>query len=171
MFQVVSWRFIKNGTSKWSTSMTKELFFLYNHIVFRVVKHSLCEKVWAKLWPLSKNTKQDVGITLDSVKVVCLCEKGRSEAISSYNDYTYSSGWGLLETPDLMNMPYSVELKICFIITESALLASARYYLGRYSQAAAAIAATTPRLPSQINKIVKRLTLNNEKWLGPEKIL
>ena len=77
--------------------MTKELFFLYNHIVFRVVKHSLCEDTievmtWAKLWPLSKNTKQDVGITLDSVKVVCLCEKGRSEVISSYNDYTYSSG-------------------------------------------------------------------------------
>ena len=81
MFQVVSWRFIKNGTSKWSTSMTKELFFLYNHIVFRVVKHSLCEEVWAKLWPLSKNTKQDVGKTLDSVKVVCLCEKDRSEII------------------------------------------------------------------------------------------
>ena len=92
MFQVVSWRFIKIGTSKWSTSMTKELFLLYNHIVFRVVKHSLCEEVWAKLWPLSKNTKQDVGITLDSVKVVCLCKKGRSEVISSYNDYTYSSG-------------------------------------------------------------------------------
>ena len=72
--------------------MTKELFFLYNHIVFRVVKYSLCEEVWSKLWPLSKNTKQEVGITLDSVKVVCLYEKGRSEVISSYNDYTYSNG-------------------------------------------------------------------------------
>ena len=135
--------------------MTKELFFLYNHIVFRVVKYSLCEEVWSKLWPLSKNTKQEVGITLDSVKVVCLYEKGRSEVISSYNDYTYSNGWGLLDTPDLMNMPYSVELNLCFIIHESALLASARYHLARYSQAAAAIAATTPRLPPQINKIVK----------------
>ena len=57
-----------------------------------VVNHSLCDEVWAKVWPLSKNTKQDVGQTLDSVEVVCLCEKGRSEVISSYNDCTYSSG-------------------------------------------------------------------------------
>ena len=67
-------------------------FFLYNHIVFRVVKHCLCEEVWANIWPLSKHDKQDVGKSLDSVEVVCLCEKGRSEVISCYNDYTYSSG-------------------------------------------------------------------------------
>ena len=75
----------------WSTSKTKELFFPYNHTVFRVVKHSLCEEVWAKVWPIAKNDKQDVGKTLDSVEVVCWCKKGRSEIISSYN-YTYSSG-------------------------------------------------------------------------------
>ena len=92
MFQVVSWIFIKNETSKWSTSKTKKLLSLYNHIVLRVIKHSLYKEVWAKLWPLSKNTKQDVRKTLDSVEVVCFCEKGRSEVISSYNNYTYSSG-------------------------------------------------------------------------------
>ena len=91
MFEVVSERFIKNGTNEWSASKTKELFFLYNHIVFRVVIHALCEEVWEKVWPIAKNDKQDVGKTLDSVDVVCLCEKGRTEVISSYN-YTYSSG-------------------------------------------------------------------------------
>ena len=142
MFEVVSWRFIKNGTSEWSTSKTTELFFLYNPIVFMVVKHSVCEEVWAKVWPIAMNDKQDVGKTLYHVEVVCLCEKNMSEVISSYN-YTYSSGWELLETPNLMNMPYSVESTYAFcFIHESALLESARYYLARYSQATASIAAT-----------------------------
>ena len=81
-----------------------------------VVKHSLWEEVWAKVWPIGKNNKQDVAKTLDSVEVVCLCEKARSEVISSYN-YTNSSEWGLLETQNLLNMPYSVEstYAVCFI--------------------------------------------------------
>ena len=55
--------------------------------MFRVVQHSLCESLWANVWPVSKNDKQYVGKTLDYVEVVCLCEKGRSEVITSYNDY------------------------------------------------------------------------------------
>ena len=157
MFQVVSSWFIKNRTSEWLASKTTRTIFVSNHIVFKVVKHSLCGEVSARVWSLSKNDKQDVGKTLDSVKVVCLCEKGRCKVISSYSSYTHSSGWVLLDTPNLMNMPYSVKLNICFFsfLYQSASFVAVRYYLARYSQAAAKVAATTPRVLPQMNTIVK----------------
>ena len=54
-------------------------------------------------------------------------------------------------------MLYSVELNIFLFsyIYESASFASAKYYLARYSQTVAALAATTALVEPQRNKIVK----------------
>ena len=49
----------------------------------------------------------------------------------------------------------ALHMLLLFFILESALLASATYHLARYNQAAPVIAATSPRLLTQINKIVK----------------
>ena len=98
-----------------------DIFVLSHHFVIKIVIHLfLWGKVWAELWTFARSDKQDVGRKQGSVEI-CV------EASYSFSDKTYSIVWVLSSSPDLMRMPYSVELAIgFFFIHKSASLATAR---------------------------------------------
>ena len=85
-----------------------DIFVLSHHFVTKIVIHLfLWGKVWAELWTFARNDKQNVGRKQGSVEVGV-------EVSYSYSNKTYSSVWVLSSSPDLMRMPYSVELTIGF---------------------------------------------------------
>ena len=106
-----------------------DIFVLSHQFVIKIVIHLfLWGKVWAELWAFARNDKQNVGRKQGSVEIGV-------EVSNSYSNKTYSSVWVLSSSPDLMRMPYSVELTIgFFFIHDSASLATARYWWTRYNE-------------------------------------
>ena len=105
------------------------IFVLNHHFVIKIVIHLvLWGKVWAELWTFARNDKQNVGRKQSSVEIGV-------EVSYSYRYKTYSSVWVLSSSPDLMRMPYSIELTIgFFFIHDSASLATARCWWTRYNE-------------------------------------